>query len=301
MTELSDELLVAYVDGQLARKQALAVDKVLEQDDVIARRVKALKHAHDRLEAAFDAILAGEEADVAPKPLPRPPGLFIPWTTLANGGLAAAGIAVAFGLAVAGFGWPLTVAGDSHKVAADPEYVGSVPRSWQEDVARAQGLLGRDSLEIGLESQGNPDLVAFKLTQAIGTDMAPPNLMPEGYRFMRAQFLRTGNESLAQLLYLGTKGAPLALYVKKGEGTSPPSFKRYDDVGSVSWSQGGVTYMLAGDGDETALRRLAEIVSKEIVAPVTPPAASSPAAASTPAAPAQAGKPPPLPKQKPKS
>jgi anti-sigma factor RsiW len=36
MTELSDELLVAYVDGQLARTQSRAVEKVLEQDDVIA-------------------------------------------------------------------------------------------------------------------------------------------------------------------------------------------------------------------------------------------------------------------------
>ena len=41
MTELSDELLVAYVDGQLADKQASAIEKVLAQDDVIARRVAA--------------------------------------------------------------------------------------------------------------------------------------------------------------------------------------------------------------------------------------------------------------------
>ncbi len=63
MTELSDELLVAYVDGQLARKQTQAIDKVLAQDDVIAKRVRALKRAHGRLEAAFEALLAGEEAD----------------------------------------------------------------------------------------------------------------------------------------------------------------------------------------------------------------------------------------------
>jgi len=68
MTELGDELLVAYVDGQLERKQSRAVERVLEQDDVIARRVHALKNAHSRLEAAFEAILAGEEAIVAPPP-----------------------------------------------------------------------------------------------------------------------------------------------------------------------------------------------------------------------------------------
>ena len=58
MTELSDELLVAYVDGQLAREQTRAIDKVLEQDEVVARRLDALKEAHGRLEAAFEAILA---------------------------------------------------------------------------------------------------------------------------------------------------------------------------------------------------------------------------------------------------
>jgi len=82
MTELSDELLVAYVDGQLARKQTQAVEKVLEQDDVIAKRVAALKHAHGRLEAAFEAILTGEEADAAATPTSHPPGLFIAWATL---------------------------------------------------------------------------------------------------------------------------------------------------------------------------------------------------------------------------
>ena len=75
MTELSDELLVAYVDGQLERKQSRAVEKVLEQDDEIARRVLALKDAHSRLEAAFEAVLAGEKTIVEPPPEPPDPGM----------------------------------------------------------------------------------------------------------------------------------------------------------------------------------------------------------------------------------
>jgi anti-sigma factor RsiW len=107
MTELSDELLVAYVDGQLARKQTQAVEKVLEQDDVIAKRVAALKSAHGRLEAAFEAILTGEEADAAATPTPHPPGLFIAWATLGKVSLATAGLVAAFVMLLAGFGWPL--------------------------------------------------------------------------------------------------------------------------------------------------------------------------------------------------
>ncbi len=289
MTELSDELLVAYVDGQLARKQTRAVEKVLEQDDVIARRVDALKDAHSRLEAAFEAILAGEEADAAARPVPQAPGLFIAWDTLAKGGLAAAGIAVVLVLVVAGYGWPLVMPEFARhpSAAVDPDYVGSIQRTWQEEAVRAQALLSRASLEVGLESQGNRDLVGFQLAQAIGPSLNAPDLAPQGFRFMRAQLLHFGEEPLAQLLYLGTSGAPIALYAKKSDGTSTPLFKRYGDIGSVAWSQGGIAYLLAGEGDEASLLRLADAIRKE--APKA--AGKSPAYSPLP--------PPPRPKRKP--
>ncbi|HML92590.1 hypothetical protein [Methyloceanibacter sp.] len=109
MTELSDELLVAYVDGQLARKQTRAIDKVLEQDDVLDARVAALKHAHARLEAAFEAILAGEEAEISEVALPpREDGFWVPWRTFKIAA-ASAGIAAALALAALGYGWPLSL------------------------------------------------------------------------------------------------------------------------------------------------------------------------------------------------
>lgn len=115
MTELSDELLIAYVDGQLARKQTRAVEKVLDQDDVLSARVDALKHALARLEAAFEAILAGEEMDVSTVPLPQEDGIFVSWRTIkiASAGL---GLAAAAALAFAGYGWPLRLPGQGPEV-----------------------------------------------------------------------------------------------------------------------------------------------------------------------------------------
>jgi anti-sigma factor RsiW len=290
MTELSDELLVAYVDGQLACKQTQAVEKVLEHDDVIAKRVASLKDAHSRLEAAFEAILTGEEADAAATPGPHPPGLFIAWSTLAKVSLATAGLAAAFVMLLAGFGWPLATPELplQSSGAADPGYVGSIPPSWQEDAARAQALLSRASLEVGLDSQGNRDLVAFQLAQAIGPNLAVPDLSGQGLRFMRAQLLQSGNEPLAQILYLGANGAPLALYAKKGEEASAPSFKRYGALGSVAWAQTGIAYLLAGEGDEASLTKLADAIRVEMTTPVK-------------AVPAYSSLPPPLPKPKPKA
>jgi anti-sigma factor RsiW len=289
MTELSDELLVAYVDGQLARKQTLAVDKVLEQDDVIARRVEALKHAHSRLEAAFEAILAGEEADAVAQPAPRAPGLFISWSALVQGGLATVGIGLALILLAAGFGWPLTIPqlARTSTGAADMTHVGSIARGWQEEVVRAQALVGRDTLEVGLDSQGNPDLMALQLAQAVGPELVLPDLAPQGFRFKRAQLLRFDAEPLAQLLYLGVSGAPLALYAKRGEGSAAPVFKRYGAIGSVAWTQDGMVYLLAGTASEPHLLRLAEAIRTEHKAPAVG------------ATPVEAPPPPPRPKPKP--
>ena len=118
MTELGDELLIAYVDGQLARKQTRAVESVLDQDDVVAARVEALKHAHARLEAAFEAILAGEEMDVSTTPVPQEDGVYVSWHTIKIAA-AGAGVAVAAALLFAGYGWPLKPPGQGTEVEID--------------------------------------------------------------------------------------------------------------------------------------------------------------------------------------
>ena len=201
----------------------------------------------------------------SPKPEPERPGFFVPWATAVKVGLAGTGLAAALVLMIAGYGWPLSMPefARTSSGVTDPEYTGSLAPSWQETAARAQGLLSRESLEVGLESQGNLDLVAVQLGQAIGPGLKLPNLDAHGYRFVRAQLLRAGEEPLAQLLYLGTSGAPLALYAKKSAGVEAPAFKRYGGIGSVAWSEDGISYLLAGEADEPALMQLAETIRSE--------------------------------------
>ena len=109
MTELSDELLVAYVDGQLVREQTRAVDKVLEHDDVVARRVEALKDAHGRFESAFEAILAGELIEILAVPMLPPRVKRKRGNGLAKIGVAVVGIGIALAALVGGYGWPLVL------------------------------------------------------------------------------------------------------------------------------------------------------------------------------------------------
>ena len=262
MTELSDDLLVAYVDGRLADKQGSAVAKVLEHDDVLARRVRALQSAHGRLEAAFDAILAGGELEVTAEPAPeRRPGFFVPWSIAVKAGLAGTGIVAASVFLIAIFGLPRAPEpARQASVAAAPEYTASVALSWEEQAARAQAMLSRAGLEVGLESQSNRDLVAFQLGQAIGRPITLADLDEHGFRFVRAQLLRASEEPLAQLLYLGPTGAPLALYTKRGALSAAPAFRRYGTIGSVAWADKGVAYLIAGEEDKVRLMQLAQAV-----------------------------------------
>jgi len=263
MTELSDELLVAYVDGQLARKQTRAVEKVLDQDDVLAARVDALKHAHARLEAAFEAILAGEEVDVSAASAPVEEGLVVPWRVVKIA-LAGLGIAAALALAVVGYGWPLKL---PNMLQTAPQ-AASMSGGWQAETARAQALLSRQSLEVGLESQANYDLVAFQLEHILGTNLKFPNLEAQGFRFVRAQVLRYGDQPLIQILYLGAKGAPLALYAKKGEGSDTLTPGRYGAINTVAWAEDGVSYLLAGEVEDTLLMRIATRIKLEPAPPL---------------------------------
>jgi hypothetical protein len=221
---------------------------------------------------------------LAPLPRSKPQG-----NGLTKVGLATAGVGLALAALVAGYGWPLvipdliTLGNRPSQQLPKPQVVVApaqpqpqpavvVPPTWQEAAARAHALLSRESVEVGLESQGNQDLVAFQVAQAIGPAVKLPNLEAQGLKFMRAQLLRFGDKPLAQMLYLGARKDPLALYAMRGGGgNSRPVFKQEGSIGSVSWRDDGIAYLLAGEDDEAALLRLAEKIRNEPSAPETVP------------------------------
>ena len=280
MTELSDELLVAYVDGQLAREQTRAVDKVLEQDEVIARRVDALKEAHGRLESAFEAILAGEVSETssrrcgpsrhcarASRHRATPPRWWVDRRCRAR---------ARHSRPSAGHAWPLTLARACSAVARyarASQADGADRRRPGKRTPRARTrLLSRASVEVGLESQGNRDLVAFQLAQAIGPAVKLPNLEAQGLNFVRAQLLRFGDKPLAQMLYLAGS-ARSARALRDGRGARQPA--RLQTRGRYRLGvSGGTTaspICWPDEEDEASLFRLAEKIRNEPVAPQPEP------------------------------
>ena len=280
MTELSDELLVAYVDGQLARKQARAVEKVLDQDDVIANRANALREAHARLERAFDTILAGDEAEISSLAV-APVAVAAPVADVREPRASIRGVGGMFAIAVVAgaLGW-LAATFDVVKLLrsdATPVPVGLAVIPWAEQASRAHALISRDTVEVGLESQGNREFVNLQLARAIAPMLKFPDLKAQGFEFVRAHLLRDGAQPLGLILYLSKAGAPLGLYIKRGHVAGLPVWRQDGRIAAVGWSEAGVTYLLAGEQPQDLLLRLTEKIRHEPL----PPAPSLPPFAAT--------------------
>ncbi len=312
MTELSDDLLVAYVDGQLARDQSRAVKRVLDQDHIAAHRAESLRLAHDRLEWVLESLLDDERSlllgDIEPPP-PSPPPRPSLRDRIAQWGTATLGSAAAvltLGGLIAGYAiWGGESAAPVSEPEADPVVVGSIPSpeqdpsemavietasvpaiapiagqtdptlpanpvlaTWQEEVGRMQALFARESLEVGLEAQGNLDFVHFQLSKAIGAELVIPDLSTDGFKFARAQALRHRGEPFAQLSYLPESGAPVALYAKPDASPqSDISARSIAGMIAVVWSEKGISYVLTGRLEESEMKRLAEVARKQTLDP----------------------------------
>lgn len=281
MTELNDELLVAYVDGQLATDQSKAVERVLEEDKVAAQRVHALRAANAELETAFEAMLAGEPIPVPIPETPAPGG-----TALARPGFAqrllktglVAWVALGSLLGGAAAGYilhdqivakPVQVAAPPPPPPPAPEVIVIEPPAptLQSDIAGAHALLSRDTFSVGLEAQGDTDVGSFQISKALGEALAIPDLGEANLTFQRAQMLQREGSPLARIAYLPLTGGPVALYVTSGAGEARElKFEEIGGVSLASWSQRNMLFLLAGDLPRPRLESLAKSVESQIAA-----------------------------------
>jgi anti-sigma factor RsiW len=65
MTQLSDEILIAYADGELGMAQMQVVDEVLADDKVTQQRLERFKATSKRLSQAFSSMLQAEAKQAA--------------------------------------------------------------------------------------------------------------------------------------------------------------------------------------------------------------------------------------------
>lgn len=259
MTELSDELLMAYIDGQLDKPQASVVNQLLRRDEALARRVRRLQESQGKFLELFGALVRESTAG-APRASPRQPASRGADTggLTDRAGLVTTGIAALLVIFGASIGFTTAYfSGMSRDPAADE--MAMLPASWSEDIAEFHAYFTAETLMGGRDSQTNPETVKFQLGKLASQPAPLPDFSQHGLRFVRAQTLNYRGNKLMQLIYTGRSDPFVAVYIAGGNDDSPVLPGRFGDVKTISWSQDGLRYLIAADMTEEALRALGAV------------------------------------------
>lgn len=231
-TPPSDELLVAYLDGELEPEQRQLIDNQLHDDPAITARLEHLKCGDLPFKTAFDSVLDQAPAERLQAMLKALPPTQAPALSRRSF------LAVAASFALAG-------------VVADRLFI-SWPRAesgqgWRASVAEYMALYTPQTLE---NLSTDPDSHIAQLSAVggqLGLSLSPDAVSLPGAEFRRAQILDYDGVLIGQLTYLDPRHGPLALCItaaKKGAMAMATEQRRGMNV--VYWSNPSHAFMLIG-------------------------------------------------------
>ena len=259
MIDLSDELLMAYVDGQLDKPQTSVVAQILRDDPDLAVRVSRLQQTQAQLLDTFGALLReGPSGNAREKRAKRGQG-----GLLAGRNWLAAGTALLLVLFGAGAGLGGAYFAGMMKGGMAKELAQLPPTNWPGDIAEFHAFFTTDSMRVSPESQSNPEMVKFQFSQAFG-GMSLPDLSDQGLKLVRGQMLNYRGNKVMQLAYVGKSQPLVALYIGGGGMEAEMSPGMFGDVRTVSWNSSDYRFVLAGSMPAQALQALAVITRAQL-------------------------------------
>lgn len=247
----SDELLVAYLDGELddARRRLIA-DQVCN-DPVLASRIEALQCADLPFKVAFDSLLAQAPAERLHAMLNALPPTQV--ATLSRRRF----LAMAAGFAVAG-------------VAADRLFMrlthAESGQGWRASVAEYMALYTPQTLE-HLSADPASHIAQLSAVGAqLGLALSPASVSLPGAEFRRAQILDYDGVLIGQLSYLDPRHGPLALCITASKkGAQPIATEQRRGLNVVYWANRSHAFMLIGRNPFEALQSMASSAQSTLV------------------------------------
>jgi anti-sigma factor RsiW len=261
MPKPSDELLVAYVDGELDAAARAEIEIALAHDAELRARVAGLQSSAQILRTALDTVLrepvperllaaargqgdstvvdfaAAQQKHRSRMPAARP---WMQWA-------AVAGIV---GLMVGGgAGYFASRSGNVNATTAN-----LASANWLDNIAGYHKLFvnaGADDLAL-LDVPANDSDAAHKAVQKLPSDFRLPNLQPWGLQFQGARYLIVEGQPATQLFYTTDNKALGPLTVVVGTTNRPdlaPTFDRRGDLNVLYWRHHGHAYALVGTAD----------------------------------------------------
>ncbi|MGC1585486.1 MAG: hypothetical protein WA791_07250 [Rhodomicrobium sp.] len=281
MTHLSDEFLLAYLDGQLEKAQTAEVSQLAGTNPEVSRRVARLRRSQAQLMETLGGF-AREEIEVPRSALQLETGDVPARTTspvsakAVDAGHKKPGpakqallVAVVFASGLLGGYWGASLIPQQAplppKIADRPPAALFTPATWSADIAKFHSFFPREMLTHP-EANRNPEFIRFELSKVSAKALTPPDFSHQGYTLLCGQSLKYNQDNMMQLTYSSKTEPPLTLYVLPADGysDSPVNAQSYGSYKAVSWVSDRVRFLLTAEKNEEDLKVLAVIAQSQM-------------------------------------
>jgi anti-sigma factor RsiW len=285
MTHLSDEFLLAYLDGQLEKGQSAQVTDLIAENAEVSMRVKRLRRTQSQLAETFGAI--ARENVVVPEGLIQPADAGARGRANTVSPTAAAKkaesngrkggtpgiffLAVVFASGILG-GYSATFLKTAQAVAPQKDSE-RPPReffdqaAWPADITRFHSFFPRETLTPYPDAISNPELIRFQLSKITARAITPPDFSYHGYTLFRGQTFNYRQDRMMQLTYASKTEPPLTLYVLPASEASDVGIatQSLGSTHAVSWIADRVRFLLTGEKNIEDLKILAVLAQSQIL------------------------------------
>ena len=250
-SDITDEMLTAFLDGEADPETSMIIESLLTKDPALAARLEALTIPLSSVQKAFDHAMEAAPAErldalLEGRPLDRAAWDQSSWLKRTMPvALAASILALVIGLAAGRLILPPDSGDD-----------------WRVAVAEYQALYSKDTLGAIDPDPVDAETMIQSVAAKVGAPIRPETLASlDRLTFKRAQILRWESAPLAQFAFLSEDGEPFALCATPvQDGDQPIVDNELKDLATSSWVQGGVAYMVIGGSDSAFAASVAEQV-----------------------------------------
>ncbi|AVA20414.1 anti-sigma factor protein [Rhizobium sp. NXC24] len=257
----SDELLTAFIDGELGAAERDRIEELIASDAQVAERFDFLSRSDLPFREAFEPVLAA-----APSARLNAMLAAIPSTSeqkKAASGVSRRGFLSAIAAClIAGVAIDRAAIGISHRLTKPEE--GS---DWRAVVAEYLSLYTPDTLSAPAGDRAEQAAQLSEVGAKLGLTLTPETIALPGVDFKRAQVLNYDSKPLAQIAYLDPESGPMALcIIPSSKGASAPDMENRRGMNVVYWSNATHAFMLIGHSPIDRMKALADGVRQSLAA-----------------------------------
>ncbi|MBB5571541.1 anti-sigma factor RsiW [Rhizobium paranaense] len=249
----SDELLTAFIDGELDAAESGKIEKLITSDAQVAERFDFLSRGDLPFREAFEPVLAAAPSAKLTAMLAA-----IPFTNeqkKAVSGVSRRGFlsAIAACLVV---GVAIDRAAIGIRRSIDKPEEGS---DWRAVVAEYLSLYTPDTLSAPAGDHAEQAAQLSEVGSKLGLTLTPETVALPGIDFKRAQLLNYDSKPLAQIAYLDPESGPMALcIIPSTKGAAAPDMENRRGMNVVYWSNATHAFMLIGHLPIDRMKALAD-------------------------------------------